>query len=226
MIKAVVFDFDDTLCFTEGESFELENEIITELGLPPMDRSVHHATWGRPLMEAIRVRAPGINVDDFERLFVVKQAEWAKLGKVDTIRPEVLLMLEDFTKNGYITAIVTSRTYKEAEHLLHPDHTIQAHVKAIYHKDNTPAHKPDHRVFEPLLKDFSLDPKTVVYIGDTPTDGEAALAAGMHFIATLEAGIRLQNEFDHLEGVHFVRQLADVPAVVRQIIDNTTTITA
>lgn len=220
MITAVVFDFDDTLCFTKAESYELENEIITEMGLPTMDRAVHHRTWGRPLMEAILVRAPGIDLDEFEQRFTQKQAEWAATGKIDVIRPEVLVMLENFTRQGYVTAIVTSRTLKEAQNLLHPDHAIQAHVKAIYHKDNTPAHKPDYRVFDPLLQEFKLDPATVVYVGDTPTDGEAALGAGMHFIATLEAGIRLQHEFDHLQNVHFAKRLADVPAIIEQLNKN------
>ena len=45
-IRAVIVDVDDALCLTEEASFHLENEVLVQMGRPPMPRALHLATWG------------------------------------------------------------------------------------------------------------------------------------------------------------------------------------
>lgn len=46
MIKAVIFDFDDTICLTEELCFHLENRIAQEMGYKPMTHEAHKKNWG------------------------------------------------------------------------------------------------------------------------------------------------------------------------------------
>jgi hypothetical protein len=62
VISAVVVDVDDTLVLTEAVCFEIENAALAKLDRPPMTRAVHIATWGQPLLDAIRLRSPGVDV--------------------------------------------------------------------------------------------------------------------------------------------------------------------
>lgn len=75
MIRAVVIDFDDTLCLTEEACFDLENEVLRRIGRKPQTRSIHKSTWGRPLFEAIKVRSPGVDVEEFRRAMTGAQRE-------------------------------------------------------------------------------------------------------------------------------------------------------
>jgi phosphoglycolate phosphatase len=69
MIKAVIIDVDDTLCLTEAASFDLENTALIRMGRDPMPRSIHVATWGQPLFEAILTRSPGVDVEAFKAAY-------------------------------------------------------------------------------------------------------------------------------------------------------------
>src|SRR5688572_7749759 len=94
MIEAVVVDFDDTLCLTEAACFEMENETLAAMGRLPMLRDVHTSTWGQPLFDAITVRSPGIDVEEFKVAYHPVIADYTTTGKLDTIPEANYLALD------------------------------------------------------------------------------------------------------------------------------------
>ncbi|MGB4759594.1 MAG: hypothetical protein WBP26_06080 [Candidatus Saccharimonadales bacterium] len=80
MIKAVIIDFDDTLCLTEEACFNLENETLQRMGRKPMSRDIHKNTWGQPLYDAIRLRSPGVDADKFWEIMPTVHEEFIEGG--------------------------------------------------------------------------------------------------------------------------------------------------
>jgi phosphoglycolate phosphatase len=196
MIKAVIVDVDDTLCLTEAASFDLENEVLARMGRPPMPRTVHLSTWGDPLLDAMALRSPGLDLHRFAELFPVAHQEYLAAGRLDVIPPENLRALDQLVEAGRTVLLLTSRAEAEVEHMLAPDHVLAGRVSAGYHQGNTRFRKPDPRAFDELLAETGFTPEDCVYVGDSPGDAMAAGGAGIRFIACLQSGVRRLDEFD------------------------------
>lgn len=210
MIKAVIIDFDDTLCLTEEACFRLENETLRQMGRKPMTRQIHKSTWGMPLYQAIQLRSPGVDADEFWKRLPAIHEEFIGRGEIDVVTEENLETLDKLAALDKKLMILTSRTEMEIRHLLAPTHALAQRVVAFYHKDNMAYHKPDPRAFEVIERDHGLSGSQCVYVGDSPSDAAAANGAGLHFIANLEGGLRERNSFDDYKVDAFINRFTDV----------------
>jgi phosphoglycolate phosphatase-like HAD superfamily hydrolase len=208
---------DDTLCLTEEASFHLENEVLAEMGRPPMPRALHLATWGEPLLEAMPHRSPGLDLARFAALFPAANQRYLADGKLDVIPPENLAALDHLVREGRTVMLLTSRAEPEVRHLLAPDHVLSSRVTGAYHQGNTRYRKPDPRVFDELLTESGLTPAECVYIGDSPGDALAAGGAGLHFIACLQSGVRRLDEFDPRYVTAAVNSFPEIPRVIASL---------
>ncbi len=210
MIKLVAFDFDDTLSLNEEAGFEIENYIAKQLGFPPMTRKVHQEDWGLPIRQALPNRIPGVDPEAFMKLFEQTLSAFADEGKMDIIAPKNIKTIKKLKGDGKRLAILTARSFHEAEHLLDESHHINKFVEKIYHADSSRYMKPDPRVFDQVLEDFQVLPHEVVYVGDSLTDAIAAKEAGLHFIALLESGLRTREVFDSVQVDYFAQTFEDI----------------
>lgn len=218
LVQAVIIDFDDTLYLSEEACFKLENEVLRRMERPPQTRAIHRETWGMPLASAITLRSPGINADEFWRILEPTQQEYVKNGHLDQIPDANIQVLDTLIAHGLTVFILTSRTYPEVQHLLDPDHHLAGRVVKIYHADNTTHLKPDPRVFDNLLAEHpSFTPANCVYVGDSPSDGVAAKNAGMHFIASLESGLRSIKDFDDIAVDATIAHFSELPKAVASL---------
>ena len=214
VIRAVIVDVDDTLCLTEAASFELENEVLARMGRPPMSRTVHLATWGDVLLDAMPYRSPGLDLDRFAELFPVAHQEYLAAGRLDVIPPENLEALDKLVAAGRTVLLLTSRTGPEVAHLLAPDHVLAGRVSAAYHQGNSRFRKPDPRAFDELLAETGFAPAECVYVGDSPGDAVAAGGAGIRFVACLQSGVRRLDEFDPRHVTASIDAFPELVAVV------------
>jgi len=208
-IKAVIYDLDDTLVMTEEASWQLENKILRHMNRPEMTREQHRTNWGMPLEEAIFERSPGVSVDEFMRLYAQLLQEEITSGRLDNFTSNVTDTLKTLNDRGYQQFIVTSRNLLELQHLLNAKHHLQTVMRAIYHRDNTTGSKPDPSVFS-WLYDYGFQPSACVYVGDSFHDAAAANAAGIHFIASLESGLRQRENFGLYQVDAFIIQFQDL----------------
>lgn len=215
MIRAVVLDFDDTLCMTEAVCFEIENEVLRQMNRPPMDRAVHQATWGQQLFEAITVRSPDVDVEEFKTRFPTTMQRYIDEGLLDQVPSKNFQALDELLAANKQLIILTSRQRFELAHMLEPDHELARRVSAFYYRENMQYHKPDPRAFEVLLHEHRLEPHEVVYVGDSPSDAAAATKAGLHFIATLESGMRSAADFAAYPVAVCVTDFPQVVAAIR-----------
>jgi phosphoglycolate phosphatase len=217
MIEAVVIDVDDTLCLTEAACFELENTALERMAREPMPRAIHVSTWGQPLFDAILKRSPGIDVAAFKAAYHPVIEEFITDGRLDAIPEENYKALDKLIALGKTVMLLTSRTHGEFKHMLAPDHLLASRVKAFYYRDNMQYHKPDPRAFDELLSGSSLRPEQCVYVGDSPSDAQAANGAGVRFIASLESGIRQRRDFEGLHVDVFMNRFPDIVSAVTSL---------
>lgn len=221
MIKAVILDFDDTTVMSEAACFDLENAVLGQMGRLPMSRELHVATWGRPLFDAILERSPGIDVADFRTAYEPLIREYVADGRLDAVPQEHLDAIDELRALGKSTLILTSREASEMAHLLVPDHVLTRRLdgglKGYYHKDNMQFHKPDPRAFAHIEAEHGWKPEECVYVGDSVGDAQSAKGAGLHFVASLESGLRRQEDFDGLPVDAFIHQFADLVEAVKKL---------
>lgn len=217
MIEAVVIDVDDTLCLTEAACFDMENETLRHMGRPAMGRTVHMVTWGKPLFQAILERSPGINVDDFRLAYDPIIKKYVESGRLDNIPEANLKALDQLVSMGKKLLILTSRELSEVAHMLKPDHHLAGRIARFYYKEIMQYHKPDPLAFVGLLDDNGLKPREAVYVGDSLTDAEATKRAGLHFIASLESGLRKREDFVAHVPDAFINTFPEVVSVIEEL---------
>lgn len=193
MIKLVIIDFDDTLSLTEEAWFKIENLVAEKLGFPPMTREAHRKNWGMPIKKAILERIPGIDPNAFIKIHKEVLPEFVQHGRIDMISKGNIKTLEMLKNDGKRIAILTSRTFHEAKHLLNKNHHLNRWVEKIYYADNSKHLKPDPRAFDQAIEEFKVERHEVIYIGDSLGDAISAKGAGIHFIALLESGLRTKK---------------------------------
>ncbi|WP_334569759.1 HAD family hydrolase [Micromonospora sp. CPCC 206171] len=217
MIRAVIVDVDDTLCLTQAASFALENEVLTEMGRPPVSRDVHLSTWGEPLLDAMPKRSPGLDLSRFSALYQSALERHIADGRLDVIPPENLRALDECVLAGRSVFLLTSRTEDEIRHMLAPGHVLAGRVSGVYHADNTRFRKPDPRAFEELLTTTGIPPQQCVYVGDSPGDALAAGGAGMNFVGCLQSRIRKPEDFHPRYVNAFIDAFPDIVDVVQEL---------
>ncbi|MEV4625032.1 HAD hydrolase-like protein [Micromonospora sp. NPDC049523] len=196
MIRAVIVDVDDTLCLTQAASFGLENEVLAEMGRPPMPLDLHMATWGEPLLDAMLKRSPGLDLTRFAPIYQATLERYVVEGRLDVIPDENLRALDELVLAGRVLYLLTSRTEEEVRHMLDPDHVLAERVGGVFHAGNTRFRKPDPRAFDELLATTGFAPSECVYVGDSPGDAMAAGGAGLHFVGCLQSKVRAPDDFD------------------------------
>lgn len=197
-VKVVALDFDDTLCLTQKACFRLENMAAQAIRMPPMSEATHLATWGKPMTKVLQIRFPGVDEQAFMRSYETCLLQANKDGWYDAIPQKNYQALDELKSQGFRLAVLSSRSQKEIQHLMEASHPLVAYIDSFYHLDNCTFHKPDGRVFESLLKDFSVSQDQVVYVGDSVSDAQASEQAGVAFVATLESGLRRKEDFKGL----------------------------
>ena len=68
-----------------------------------------------------------------------------------------------------------------------------------------------------MMDTHNILPEECVYVGDTPGDARAAKGRGMHFIASLESGLKRKEDFDGLLVDLFIPRFVDVVEAVRSL---------
>lgn len=192
MIKAVIFDFDDTLirsshstikgCIFASRTLGLrvppENEVARLLGLP----------WS----EVVKSLHPEIEEEDFNKAYIKcggNEGSYATKG--------AKVINKKLREANIFTGIISSRDMNSIYDKLEKtgfdktefDH-IEAHTKEKFSK-------PDPRVFNHLLQKLSkskLLKSEIVYVGDAIYDYLAANGAGLNFIAFIN-GAYSKEEF-------------------------------
>lgn len=192
-IKAIVFDIDDTLVQTiKCKWLALKATAKKYYNLEVTDKKIKKF-WGTPFP----VMLSGIfsNIDDVETIkkhYIETSKQFPMVAHPETV--EVV----DKLKESYHLAALTS----SSRHVILKDLKDSGfNIKDFYFiqtVEDTPYHKPNPKVFKPVLtklRKLHILYANIVYVGDSLRDFEASQKTGINFIA-ITSGLTKQEEFE------------------------------
>lgn len=174
--QAVLYDLDGTLLDTVHMNlYPLLRIIQEELGEQRSLEDVvkYMAYPGMKTMEELGVKDPQAVYQRWVR-YVNAYEEGA------TPYPGVVETLEALKARGIRQAVVSSKKHSQYQ-IDMVGHGLDAYMETAVLEEDTSRHKPHPDPILECLRRLGLEPGQTLYVGDTPSDGQAAQAAGVDF---------------------------------------------
>jgi pyrophosphatase PpaX len=206
--RAVVFDLDGTIVDSvELITMSFQYTIRKVLGRE-ISREESTAWVGRPLREQMELFSPE-HAD--ELVAVYREFNHREHDRMLKLYDGILHLLDGLQKAGVKVGLVTSKSRFTTQMAF--DLTgIESYFDATVCSDESPGNKPSPDPIVFCLEQLGVDAAEAAYVGDSPTDMQAAHAAGVRAIAVAWGVF----EADKLEAekpdvlVHTIPELAEV----------------
>jgi HAD superfamily hydrolase (TIGR01549 family) len=191
-IKVVLFDHDDTLVGTIGSKWDEHKFIAKKYYNKTITDNDIKAHWGKPFAEMICLL---YDTDDAEQAIDYNLKHHTEFEK--TLFSATVPVLRHLKERGMKLGIITATTRISFEHDLELHEIPKDLLSYTQTSEETQFHKPDPRVFEPVLKwldEEEISSDEVLYIGDGLHDMKAAVGAGFNFLG-VQTGLVSAEEF-------------------------------
>jgi phosphoglycolate phosphatase len=215
LIQAILFDFDYTLADSSRGVIDCVGYALRELDLPPVSDDAACRTIGLSLPDTLTALAgpqPPESCATFARLFV-EQADRVMADKT-VLFPEVRATVVDLRQRGLVLGIVSTKYRRRIETILRREGLL-APFAAIVGGEDVARHKPDPQSLQKAMAQLGMEPGEAMYVGDSPTDAEAAQLAGIPFVAVL-SGTMPREAFAPYETCAVIDGLAELAGVLCQ----------
>ncbi|MBA3013030.1 MAG: HAD family hydrolase [Proteobacteria bacterium] len=203
-IKAVVFDCDGVLFDTALANRKFYDEVLASFGKPELTDvqfvNVHMMT----VTMAIEYLFPG-QADHKAVFSSLKQIGYAKFIPYMSMEDGLIRLLTILKNKGFIRAIATNRT-NTMEQVL-KDYGLESYFEMVVTAADVKNPKPDPEQLLKIMETFHLDPREVIFIGDSEYDLRAARRAGTWFIAFKQEKLEADVFVDAMEDILGVLQI-------------------
>jgi phosphoglycolate phosphatase-like HAD superfamily hydrolase len=223
-IKGIVFDIDGTLADSWKLGFDATQVILKRHGIPEISKECYHYHCKYATPERL-ARHAGLNPSDptFEKVGRELGSEFDELyvGLVNTETAgfyegmhDLLNSFPDDIVYGALTNACVA--YAHAVLKSNSEELYKSRFLSVRGADDVPAPKPAPDGLFQVCKDLSLDPEDCVYVGDSPSDGAAAAAAGMPSIGVLW-GSNSRNNLESAPFAHIVTTVDELKAILHSV---------
>ena len=187
VLRAVLFDLDGTLLDTLDDLADAANHALGRLGLPEHPAAAYKQFVGDGIENLIRRAVPEGRHDATtlaECLRLTREhyaAHWA-----DKTRPYdgVTALLDALTTRRIPMAVLSNKP-EEFTRLCVERLLAAWHFELVLGANPTLPRKPDPTGAHRIAQHFRLEPAEIAYLGDTDTDMQTAIAAGMFPVGVL-----------------------------------------
>ncbi len=197
-IRCVIYDCDGVLFDSLEANRWFYSYFCQALGRNPLTEEelrYAHSHTAREGIHHLFGNAPEKESQALELFSRMDPEESAALLKPE---PNLLPALKSLKERGILCAISTSRT-TNMEHIL-KKFALTPFFDLVVTSRDVQHPKPHPESVEKILRAFDLGREEVLLVGDSETDRETALAAGIRFIAYKNKGIPADAYLqDHLE---------------------------
>lgn len=181
LFKALVFDLDGTLIDSEPSHLNAWNEILKDVGLPPMDWDYIQSVGGISSAQICRMRCEAAGRTDLDPVKTARRKTDLYISKyLDTIPlfEPIAKILEDGKKRGQKIAVATGSQLHETTRLLTRHHLIDK-IDAIVTSDQVKHCKPAPDTYLEAAKRLGVAPSDSLVFEDTNVGLQGIKAAGM-----------------------------------------------
>ncbi|MCA9649423.1 MAG: HAD family hydrolase [Myxococcales bacterium] len=209
MVRDLIFDLDDTLIESFPCYARLHCRIAQELGWRVPSRA-ELVDYGPTWHETLGRMWPG---HDLER-FITRYGELAEEHPYGQV-PGAAHALQRLHIRGHRLWVVTKRDRLRLHQRLRQAELPASLFHGIFCNEDVPEPKPSPRCFEPIERRLGHPPRRPIYVGDRDDDRQAALAAGIEFVAVCtgpEAAVGFP--YDH-PASHVLPSVRALPAWLR-----------
>ncbi|WP_267928778.1 HAD family hydrolase [Desulfolithobacter dissulfuricans] len=214
--KAVIFDLDGTLLDTLDDLAESGNRVLAAQGMPTHPREAYCYFVGDGLEMLIRRIVPEDRRDEetirrlIQEFREVYSRNWNVLSRP---YPGVDDMLEELRRLGLSLAVLSNKPDDFTRHCVQELLGNHSFVSVLGHRPGVPRKPAPDGALE-IAETMGLTPADILYLGDTATDMETALRAGMTPVGALW-GFRTADELRQSGAAHLVSHPGEVVELVR-----------
>ena len=194
-VKAILFDIDGTLADSWKLGFDATQVVLEKNNIAKITEEMYHEGCIYATPERLARHAGLVPSDpEFEKLGNAMGAEfddhYVALVSVETAgfykgMDSFLNGLSSTIKLGALTNACVGYAHAVLKANSNEENNFYERFGSIKGADNVPNPKPAPDGLLEVCKELSVKPEDCVYIGDSPTDGKAAQAAGMPAIGVL-----------------------------------------
>jgi len=212
MIKAIIFDSDDTIVDFSSIAAGCIQKAASNLKLKVPKRQEINKLWGRSIEYIIDNLWGREHIHEFRKEYF-KMASRYKFKEIKGAKATINLLKKKY-KLGVISAKPRPLMIKNFK-----DINLDTKIfKFMLSADDTRFHKPDPRVFEGVLAKLKIKSHEVLYVGDMLVDCEASRKAGFNFAAVL-TGFYKKKDFIKmgLEKENILNSIKELPKLVEKL---------
>lgn len=207
MIKAIIFDSDDTILDFSKVACPVIKETALRQGLSVPEDDEVNSLWGIPLTLFLKTLWHDVDVYKFKKLYysLIKKQSFEE---IEGAKEVICLLYRD-----YSLGVLTTKP----RHLMY--HNFQeagfdlSLFKFAFAAEDSGFRKPDPRVFDRSIEILNLKPENILYIGDSIYDYQAARDAKINFVA-VTTGFYKREDFikEGLKPKYILMSIKDLPA--------------
>lgn len=203
-IKAIVFDCDGVLFDTALANRKFYDELLAAFDKPRLTEeqflNVHMMTVTAAIAYLFSDRE-----DHTEVFRALKNIGYAKFIPYMKMEKGLITLLDTLKLRGFIRAIATNRTNTMGKVL--QDHHLTSCFDMVVTASDVKKPKPDPEQLFKIMTAFDLDPRQIIFIGDSEYDQKAAHSAGTWFAAFKQPGLAADFNVDAMDDILDVLQI-------------------
>ncbi|WP_411824376.1 HAD family hydrolase [Leptospira sp. 'Mane'] len=212
LIKAIVFDYDDTIAQTRQVRYKTLQSIANEVFQYQLTNEEIDLAWGIP-GDAFLLQIFGKYSNDLDFLWDTYNCYCDRDENIPYFNAKKYIhQFQEHYKLGILSSSSRKRVFKELELMLF-DLKLFVSVQTA---EDTTIHKPDPKVFEPMLSELaklSISSEEILYVGDSISDYHSSTGSGLQFLG-MAHGQREKKVFDK-EKISYVQSFDELDKMLR-----------
>ncbi|NHJ03530.1 MAG: HAD family hydrolase [Candidatus Heimdallarchaeota archaeon] len=216
-IKAVIFDFDNTLVKSHIDFPSMKISMAQQAKKHGLDfgeeKEIPHKFTAGNIIEKVKEYDEQNGTNLASQLWNLVE-KFEREGMEDlTIDSDVFSLLENLQNQGIILCLFTNNAKKPTLEVLQL-HDMQKYFQIIVAREDVFQMKPDSEGIDLILKKLDLKPEQVILVGDSWVDGKAANNANVRFVLFREE--KLDQEKYGIEIWKHTNSIIDVLSIFKE----------
>ncbi len=194
-VSHVLWDWNGTLLDDTALCIDIMNGLLSERGLPLLDKARYQQLFDFPVVEYYQRLGFDFRRDPFERIGAEFIHRYEQRRMEARLQPAAHATLSSLRRAGYTQSMLSAYRQDTLESLLNA-FALREFFDDVVGSDNVYAHGKTAQG-QTWMRAQSIDPQTVILIGDTRHDFEVAEAMGCQCLLVAD-GYHPRSKLDPL----------------------------